>query len=255
MSYGTGTANGPAAILTASQQLEAFDGIDVPGRAGLFTHPPLGCSATTAPEDVIAMLDEVVGPLLAAGKTPVILGGEHSITLGAVRAADATGPIGVIQFDAHADLRDDYEGTPFSHACVMRRVAELGVPIFQAGVRSLSENEHLFCREADIPCISSTDIYRYGVPDQVLPANFPDRVYLTFDVDALDASLMPATGTPEPGGLLWHDTLALLDLIVAEREVIGFDVVELAPIPGMHAPDYTAARLVYRLMGMIARSH
>lgn len=253
VSYGAGTSGGPDAILAASQQLEAFDGIDIPGEAGLFTHPPLACAADMGPQAVASQVERRFRELLTAGKTPIMLGGEHSITFGAVCAAAEAMDIGVVQFDAHADLRDQYDGTPYSHACVMRRVAELGIPIFQIGVRSLSHEEHTFIQSAEIPCLTAADLYRNALPEQVLPVHFPERIYVTFDVDAFDPSLMPATGTPEPGGLFWHDALTLLATISRERKIIGCDIVELAPIKGFHAPDYAVARLAYRIMGLIRR--
>jgi len=253
VSYGGGTAAGPRAILEASLQLEAFDTSCVPGQAGMYTHQPLKCQAETVEDDLAAIASEVTDILYKNG-LPVILGGEHTVSLGPLKAIAASGKkIGVVQFDAHADLRDSYEADRFSHACVMRRVHEMGLPFVQIGIRSLSEEEYRFRRTHNIRSLDAADLFAGGVPAQVLPRDFPEQVYITFDVDCFDASLMPATGTPEPGGLHWYQVMDLLERVAANRTICGFDVVELAPIPAMHAPDYTAAKLVYKLMGLAVR--
>jgi agmatinase len=186
---------------------------------------------------------------------PVLLGGEHTVSLGALRALKKRcGDFGIIQFDAHADLRDSYEGTPYSHACVMRRaVDDMNLSLFQIGVRSLSREEEAVRRKRHIPGLDmaeAEDEARRSIPSSFLPPTFPKKVYFTFDVDVFDTSLMPATGAPEPGGLFWRQVLALVERALVGRVCVGFDVVELAPIPGMHAPDYTAARLVHEVMGL-----
>lgn len=246
VSYGGGTAGGPAAILAASQQLEAFDGAGCPCEKGIFTH---GAAET------LDAIEAATARALACGGFPVVLGGEHTVTLGALRAFKAAGePFGVVQFDAHADLRDEYEGSKLSHACVMRRAADdLGLPLFQIGVRALSAAEHALRIERNIPHLDAAEIERHGLPERLLPDDFPRRVYITFDVDGLDPSVMPATGTPVPGGLFWREAVALLEMIARERLIIGADVVELAPAAGLHAADFAAARLVYAIMGLAAR--
>ncbi len=250
VSYGGGTAAGPRAILQASLQLEAFNGRTVPGQAGLFTHEPLECQAASVEEDLGVISSEVTKVLQKEG-TPVILGGEHTVTLGALKAFAASGQrIGVVQFDAHADLRDSYEDKRLSHACVMRRVHEMGLPFVQIGVRSLSEEEHRFRSAHKIKSFDAEDLYAGGIPAELLPRDFPEQIYITFDVDCFDASIMPATGTPEPGGLTWYQVMDLLAKVAAGRTVCGCDVVELAPIAGMHGPDFTAAKLVYKLIGL-----
>jgi agmatinase len=250
VSYGGGTAAGPRAILEASLQLEAFDGRTVPGEAGIYTHKPLKCQADEVEKDIEDIALEVAGVLEKNG-LPVILGGEHTVTLGSLKAITASGKrIGVVQFDAHADLRDSYENNRYSHACVMRRVQEMGLPFVQIGVRSLSKEEYLFRRTHNIQSLDGADIAAAGIPATVLPWDFPEHIYITFDVDCFDASIMPATGTPEPGGLTWYQVMDLLHKVSTKRSICGFDVVELAPIPTMHAPDFTAAKLVYKLMGL-----
>ncbi|OPZ25552.1 MAG: N(1)-aminopropylagmatine ureohydrolase [Lentisphaerae bacterium ADurb.BinA184] len=253
VSYGGGTADGPRAILEASVQLEAFDGTDVPGRAGLYTAPPVAC-AKLSPERMIKTVARAVHGALAHRAVPVVLGGEHTVTLGPVAALMAVGqPFGVVQFDAHADLREAYGGTPYSHACVMRRIVEKGIPVCQIGVRSCSAAEHEFRTRRRLPRLDAVEIARHGVPAQVLPKGFPRNLYITFDIDAFDSSLMPATGTPEPGGLFWFEAIFLLERVIRGRNVLGFDVVELAPMPGLAACDFAAAKLAYAIMGMVNR--
>jgi agmatinase len=276
VSYGAGAGQGPVAILEASQQLEVWTGRGTPSERGIFTWPPVDCEGT--PQDVLQRIEAATTRALLEGRNcakpgsdalpvPVLLGGEHTITLGALRALAKQGmPLGVVQFDAHADLRDTYEGNPYSHACVMRRVTEdIGLPIFQVGVRSLSPMEVVFRAERNIPHLDARELHMFrqnplpmhpapSAPTanvSLLPKDFPEHVFLTFDIDALDASLMPATGTPEPGGLFWWDALELVRNCLAGRHVVGCDLTEFAPIPGMHAPAYTAARLAYEIMGLI----
>jgi agmatinase len=254
VSYGGGTAAGPEAILRASQQLEVFDGYSQPADLGIFTHPAVDCAGEA--ETVLSRIESAVSSILGLNGLPVLLGGEHTVTLGALRALKARfGTFGVIQFDAHADLRDTYSGTPYSHACVMRRACELGLPLFQIGVRAISPAELEF--RAATPSVShldATQLWETGVPSPLLPPDFPSHIYVTFDVDGLDSSLMPATGTPEPGGLTWREAMAAIRLATHGRKVLGLDVVELAPEPGLRHAEYTAARLTYMLMGAAQRS-
>jgi agmatinase len=251
VSYGTGTANGPKAILEASQQLEAFDGKGIPGRTGIYTHPPVLCRAEKKEED-IEQISKVVARVLENNSIPVIIGGEHTVTLGSLTAfKDLEEKIGVVQFDAHADLRDTYDGNPLSHACVIRRAYDMGYYIMQIGIRSLSQEEHVFRKAKNLPCLTAETINQNGVPIEILPPDFPKNIYITFDVDCFDPSVMPATGTPEPGGLTWYQVMDALKRVAAGRKICGVDVVELAPRAGMHAADFTAAKLVYTLIGII----
>ncbi len=265
VSYGGGTKDGPAAILEASSQLEVWTGEANPGDAGVYTWPAVDCAGDDA--EVLRRIESATEKALSVtrsgGIIPVLLGGEHSVTLGALRALHARyGHFGVIQFDAHADLRDSYGGTPYSHACVMRRaVADLGLGLFQIGVRSLSPAEVAFRIEAGVQHLDarvfafSGGLSRLAMDSTpLLPEGFPEQIFLTFDVDALDASLMPATGTPEPGGLTWWEALALTRRALRGRKVLGFDVTELAPMPELTAPTFTAARLTYELMAEVLRT-
>ena len=253
VSYGTGTADGPQAILEASAQLELFDGRLIPADSGIHTAAPVDCSGS--PPLVLARIEAAVGRCLAGGKCPIVLGGEHTVTSGAIAALRRVHDrFGVIQFDAHADLRDSYEGSHFSHACVMRRVVEQDIPILQLGTRSYCLEEQLFRRERAIPYYDAEIIWRRGIETVTLPADFPDKVYITFDVDGLDAAVMPATGTPVPGGLSWYQALWLIERIMAARVCVGFDVVEFAPLAGLHGAAFTAAQLTYAIMGYLVGS-
>lgn len=255
VSYGKGTAGGPAAIIAASLELETFDGVSCPADAGIHTVPePVDCSGSG--EEALDRVRDAVARSLKMKAVPLLLGGEHTVSYGAFMALKEVlpGTVGVIQFDAHADLRDRYENSPLSHACVMRRAYDLGLPFIQVGVRSLSLAEHEFRKAHNVPRLDAADIGRWGVDAFVFPPDFPEQVYLTFDVDALDPSIMPATGTPEPGGMSWFDVTRLFEAIAAKKRIVGADIVELAPIANLPYADFTAARLLYNLMGYIARS-
>lgn len=256
VSYGAGAAGGPRAILAASAQLEMYDEeldtcIDA---VGLHTLPPVDC-AGAAPEAVMARIHAAALPPLRDGKFLVTLGGEHSISYGVFTAQQAvrTQSFCLLQLDAHADLRPSYQGTPHSHASVMARAHDLGLPFVQVGLRAVSAEEREFLRrtgrEANVfwahTLAAATD-ERWM--DAVIERLDPD-VYVTLDVDGLDPAIMPATGTPVPGGLGWYTTLRLLRRVARSRRIIGCDLTELAPIPGQHAPDFLAARLAYKLVG------
>jgi len=255
VSYGAGTAQGPAAILQASQQLELFDGTCIPAEQGIYTHPPLDCSGDI--EHILSTISDTVSGVLTLGKIPVLLGGEHSITFGAAYVARDHFPagFGVVHFDAHADLRDTFEGSRFSHACVMHRVLEISLPLFQIGIRALSLAQHRLRLEKKIGTLDAHVIAAQGMPATILPDDFPENIYLSIDVDAFDPSIMPATGTPEPGGLTWYQMMQALTSVLQGRRLIGMDLVELAPMPGFHAPDFTAAKLIYSIFGIIARNN
>ena len=256
VSYGSGAAKGPAAILAASDQLEAYEAGGFPCEGGIHTTPPVRPAAAKAkdPEAWLRAIEKAVGAALDFGARPVVLGGEHTVTLGAMLAYKVRGEkIGIVHFDAHADLRDNYEGSPLSHACVLRRCHELGFPVAQFATRAYCEEEAAY-RAANPKTLFAMDgetLALKGPPSPILPKGFPKKVYVTFDVDGLDPSVMPATGTPVPGGLLWYSALFILREIAATRDIVGCDVVELAPIKGLHHADFTAAKLTQRLMGLM----
>ena len=254
VSYGGGTAGGPAAILEASWQLEAWDSGDVPGEAGIFTHPPVDVSGS--PEAVLQRIADAVEAILDSGGMPVVLGGEHTVTYGVIRGylqAGLTG-FGVVQIDAHADLRDSYEGDPWSHACVMRRIVEAGVPLYQLGVRAMCAEEAEARATHGVGFIDADVLVPGRIHELDLPRDFPERVFFTLDVDGVDPSVFPSTGTPVPGGPGWYQTLSLFESVVRQRRLIGFDLMELAPIPGFHCYDFAAAQLIYKLIGIQMRS-
>jgi agmatinase len=264
VSWGGGTRQGPRAIIEASAQVELFDrslGGEPALAYGIHTLPPIPVEPGPL-EAVLSRTGSAVAAILAAGKLPVVLGGEHTVTIGSARAVHESSPPGaaslaVVQIDAHADLRDEYQGTKHSHACVMRRLVEqTGCELFQVGIRSLCVEEDAFIR-------GHPDRVRTYFAEQIhadahgawlaeLAGRLRGRrVYLTIDVDGLDPSVIPATGTPEPGGLSWQQAMLLLDTIAgAAGAVVGIDCVELAPVPGAHWADFAVAKLLYRAMSL-----
>ncbi|NQT59727.1 MAG: agmatinase [Bacteroidetes bacterium] len=256
VSYGSGTENSPTAVISASSQLELWDGTSNPAYAGIHTKSPVKQRQGESPAALFSRLASETADTLQKNAVPVLIGGEHSITFAPVSACrDHYGEIGVIQFDAHADLRKEYEGSKYSHACVMRRIVdELQLPIFQIGLRSISQEESEFISANNIPGIGAKQAVVESVMTINLPADFPHKVFVTIDVDGLDPSIMPATGTPVPGGLGWYQILGMLQSIADQRSIVGFDVVELAPIENLHFCEFSAAQLIYQVMGMIFRN-
>lgn len=248
-SYRGGARDGPHAIISASRNMELHDlelGCDISG-AGIYTLDELEPSMAS-PEKTIERVENAFGLLLEKNKFPVMFGGEHSLTLGAARALLKKHPkLSVLQIDAHADLRDGYEDSKFNHACVMRRVRELCNAV-SVGVRSISEEEAEFVRKAR-PRI----FYGRSFDAREVLKGLGNEVYITLDLDALDPSIMPSVGTPEPGGLLFEEVAALVREVGERRRVVGFDIMELAPIPGMVAPDFLAAKMAYKMVGYALR--
>jgi agmatinase len=252
VSYGGGTAAGPAAILAASHQLELFD-------EELWREPYIDYGIATVRQPAIArpigpaldQLAALVETVRAAGRFPFVIGGEHSITPGAIRPFAAAHPdLVVLQFDAHADLRDGYLGEHYSHASAMRRVLDhQHVTLVSVGIRAISAGEaaYLEANRNRIHMHWGKDQARWDIEEIVAPLR--DRpVYVTFDIDALDGGIMPATGTPTPGGMQYLQALAILKRAAEVGRIVGADLVELAPMPGLHAADYTAAALAYKMM-------
>jgi agmatinase len=259
VSYGGGTGRGPRAILDASRYVEFYDEeleTELCTRVGIATLPPLALGKSTD-ANAIAKIHAAVERLLDDGKFVAVLGGEHTISQAPIRAHLARYPdLSVLQFDAHADLRQEYEGTPYSHACVMARVCEFLDParVVQVGIRALSPDEAQFIRTSGITTFYA---HQLRATDDWIPAVLPrlsKHVYVTFDVDAFDPPLMPSTGTPEPNGLHWVETMRLLRLLGEQKTIVGFDVVEFAPHRGVPHPDYTAAKLTYKLMNYAFRA-
>lgn len=250
--YQAGSRRGPIAILESSAQVELYDDElrQETWKAGIITRPFLEIDAR-GPEYMVHRIRDEVAATLARDKIPVVLGGEHSITLGAVQAMkERYANLSVLQLDAHADLRDTYQETPYSHACVGRRILEI-CPLVQAGIRNLTAEEaDLIAENRAILSLSADDALKPGWIDRISDG-LTDDVYVTIDLDAFDPSIMPSTGTPEPGGLFWKDVLSLVRAVSQSKRIRGFDVVELCPIPGLPAPDFMAAKLVYRIMGYL----
>jgi agmatinase len=253
VSYGGGTAHGPGAILRASTQVELYDEQlqSEPFHAGLFTDPMLDVSGST--EEVVRRIEARFETLMDAGKWVVMLGGEHAITPGGVAAAASRHPeLAVVQLDAHADLRQEYAGDRWSHACAMARCNDLGVALTAVGIRNYSVDEARWIREG-IPgyrIVHAWEMEHDTWIDRVLEGLDEKPVYLTIDLDYFDPAVIPATGTPEPGGGAWWPTLRFLDRLIKRANVVACDLVELAPSPGHHHADFTAARLAYKLIGM-----
>jgi agmatinase len=252
--YQGGTRWGPRAILSASRNMELWDEeVGAVYRSGIHTLPELEPTAL-GPEAMAKRVERAVGWILDQGKLPVMLGGEHSLTAGAVAAAATRLPkLTVLQLDAHGDMRESYLDSRYSHACVMSRVRER-VPASSVGIRSLSEEEAERFRASPWPSWSVRQFRALqGDWEPVLRTLGPE-VYVTFDLDALDPGILPATGTPEPGGLDWYEAVDLLAAVSRRARIVGFDVVELAPLPGNVASDFLAARLVYRMIGLALAS-
>lgn len=253
-SWGGGTRRGPEAILRASAHVELWD-LELeadPSTVGIHTLPARELTRA-GPAAAMAELEEAYGEILdeVDGGFVAMLGGEHTITAPAVRATASRldERVHVLQLDAHADLRDSYEGTPHSHASVMARVLDVA-DVVGVGIRAVSRREVELAGEASgVTLVHAREALEGdGWMDRALEA-LGDPVYLSFDVDYLDPSLVPATGTPEPGGGEWYDTLRFLRRVFRERTVVGCDVVELAPAPGLHAADFLVAKLLYKILG------
>lgn len=245
-----GTSSGPEAFLRASAALEFYDEeLDwEPFRAGIHTLDPPELTHGSAQACLAAMEQAALG-ILQEGKFPLGVGGEHTVTLALVRAARKFYPkLTVIQLDAHADLRDQYQGTPYNHACVMRRVREI-CPALQVGIRAMDLEEMHLVREKRWPLV--LDIERRRNPLWLQRALEPigGPVYLTLDLDVMDPALVPGVGTPEPGGFGWYEILEVLREIFQRFQVVGADIVELCPRPGLESSSFIAAKLAYKIIG------
>ena len=248
-SYVPGTRNGPHEILVASSHMELWDEetqTDVHS-IGIFTLPEMEFPFASM-DEVVGEIRRVTSELIKRDKFPLVLGGEHSITPAVVGAVAEKYPgLSVLQIDAHADLRESFMGTPHNHACAMRRTLEFARTT-QVGIRSLSPEE-----AAAVPTLSTAIFYDFNMRDDAdwierVVDSLTEHVYITIDVDGFDPAIMPATGTPEPGGLSWYEALKLLRRVVERRTVVGCDVVELSPMPGHVAPNFLCAKLIYKIL-------
>ncbi|MBU0527015.1 MAG: agmatinase [Candidatus Micrarchaeota archaeon] len=254
-SYGAGTRYGPSAIIDASSQLELYDielEKNICDQLPIYTLDELSINKGS-PEKTIETVKQAVKHIKALGKKPVVLGGEHSITSGAIAGLEQK--VSVLQIDAHADLRESYQGTKYSHASVMRRVRGMSDDVVQVGIRSMCDEEAEFVKENKIELFYADDLIQNKQNGRIsqsdiekIVSGLTDNVYVTVDVDGFDPSLVPGTGTPEPGGLLWHDVLDIMKA-VSSKNVVGFDMVEVLPSPPFRNSEFLAAKLAYKMMG------
>ncbi|GAB4288939.1 MAG: agmatinase [Methylophaga sp.] len=255
VSYGGGTGQGPSAILNASWQLEEWDGKSKPCEAGIYTCAPVDCQLEAG--QVIDNIASATAGIVQQGAIPVVLGGEHTVTYGVLKGLKQAGidDFGIVQIDAHADLRHAYEGDLLSHASVMKRAVDMDIPLYQLGVRALCEEE-IACRQSfGVYYQDADELVQNNIQAISLPENFPQKVFFTLDIDGMDPAVFPSTGTPVPGGLGWYQTLNLFESVARQREIIGFDIMEFAPIKGFHAYDFAASMLTYKLMGILQRHY
>ncbi|MDJ0552443.1 MAG: agmatinase [Microcystis sp.] len=256
--YRKGCETGPAAVITASQQLEAYDEElkrETCLEVGIYTHEAIADTRQQpqlSAEEMLAVTTATVSRLIADDKFVVAVGGEHAITTGVVQAyrQALSEPFTVVQIDAHGDMRFEYEGSLHNHACVMRRVLEMGLPTLPVGIRAICREEAELIAKQQIPVIWDRDIA--GDPnwiEKAIAKITTEKVFLTIDVDGIDPALIPGVGTPEPGGLSWHQTLNFLRRLFQTHQVIGCDVMELAPISDSVVSEFTTAKLIYKLIG------
>jgi len=254
VSYGSGTKNGPKEILKASHYVEFYD--EETNRELCFekgiTTLPIKSFDRLKSKAAIDKIDKDVSNLIDDDKFVVMLGGEHTVTLGSVLAHNKKyDDLSILQFDAHSDLRDSYEGSKYSHASVMRRVYEINKKIVQVGIRAQCKEETDFIKSNKIKTFYARDIRneKSNVKWQkTIVDALTDNVYITFDLDGFDPSIVPATGTPEPGGMFWDETLDLIKLVGKKKNIVGFDVVELAPSKYHTSSNFVAAKLVYKIL-------
>lgn len=258
VSYGGGTRSGPRAIIKASHQVELFDEehwCEVYRKFGVATlKEPMIKHAIT---DALDQLEEITQAILDADKFPLILGGEHSITIGSIRPFVRKYPnLAILHFDAHADLRDGYDGEPNSHASALRRVMDNPIStLISCGIRNISAGEIPYLEENKdrIKIYWGKDRESWNIEEIVAPLK-GRPVFLTFDLDGFDSSLMQATGTPEPGGIFWSDAMKIISAASKICNIVGADVVELAPIKQFHSCDFLAAKLCYKILGYALNS-
>ncbi len=244
-----GADKGPKAIIDASTHMELYD-IETDSKVflrGIYTDKPV--DGFDCPEEMSAAVEKAVSAWIEKGKFPVVVGGEHSVSIGSIRAhTEHYQDLTVLQLDAHTDLRDEYEGSNFNHACVMAH-ARRQCPIVQVGIRSMDAAERSTIEPDSI--FFARDIYDNHTWIDRAVAALSEKVYITIDLDVFDPAIMPSTGTPEPGGLGWYEVCALLKAVAGQRKVVGFDVVELCPNDQNKAPDFLAAKLIYKLLSCV----
>jgi len=251
VSYGTGTARGPAAILHASQAVEDYDEeLNVPVNLAVQTLKPPSFRRLTDSR-ALAAIKSAALPVMKDGRFLLSLGGEHTITGPLAAAAkEAFGKICILHIDAHLDLRDKFSGTRLSHGCVMRRAREMGISTVHVGIRSCCREEAAYIKKEDIPIFWAKDICKSSGTNWIknVIRNLRGRVYLSVDIDGLDCALVQGTGTPEPGGMSWYQLIALIRQVMSKKQVIGADIVETAPMPGSQVSEFVAARLGLKIL-------
>lgn len=256
-SYAVGTRDGPRAVITASQQVELYDEElrRESYRAGVHTLDPVEPDVSGPEATNTAILAAARKPV-RDGKFLIGLGGEHSVSYGLIKAVQSKySKLSVLQLDAHADLRDSYQGSPFSHACIMRRVHDLKIPAVAVGIRNYSQDEARFIAKTKKPIISARDCRETDDWIDRALAGLTDNVYLTIDIDGFDPAYAPGTGTPEPGGLDWYQVADLLFELFKRKRVVAADLVEVRPIPPNTVTEFLAAKLLYRLIGLASAKH
>lgn len=250
-SYGAGSAEGPIHLLRASEQLERLDEETEIDWAGLVIHTTEPMAPDTAdPGKAVAEMRAAAGGILEQGKRLLTIGGDHAVSIGPITAMAERFPgLGVLQVDAHLDLREEWNGSRYNHACVMRRVVEdLGLPVVQVGIRALSTEELAFVRKRDLKPVFAHSIEPVGEDwMEKTVERLPERVYLSIDLDGLDPSVLPGTGTPEPGGLTYRQLVSIIRILGRRRRVVGADIVELVKLPGTQVSEYTAAKIAAKI--------
>lgn len=253
--YGKGADKGPDAIISSSGYVELYD-IETHSevyKQGIHTAPPLDITNNTDPEEVNNKIQETARKFIKDGKFVVMLGGEHSISAGLARAlSEKYNNLSVLHFDAHGDTRESYHGSKYNHACVMARVREFVPSLVQVGIRAIDmeevkskkQNQHIFFAH-EIADPKNTAWMEKAID------KLTDNVFISIDLDVFDPAIMPSTGTPEPGGMWWYQFMTFMDMVIKQKNVVGFDVVELAPVEGSPAPDFLAAKMIYQMLSKI----
>jgi len=254
--YRKGTLSGPKAIIEASQEVELFDEElkSEPYLAGIHTTESLNLSNINS-EEMVDKICSSCQPYLDNNKIICMLGGEHSISIGLVKAYHEKYPdLSVVQLDAHADLRDSYLNNPHNHACVMRRIREFVTNTIGIGIRNYSQEEYDYIQSENVPILHADAMVKSDVWMTEAIDNLSENVYLTIDCDYLDPAILPAVGTPEPGGGQWYQTLRFLKKLINSKNLVGFDLVELSPLPVNNISEFTAAKLIYKIIGYISQT-
>jgi agmatinase len=249
-SYGKGTKHGPDAIIKSSPYLELYDEEFKfePWKAGIYTSDPV--CIDKSPKYVMQSITDSISHLLHSNKFIISLGGEHTISYAIYNAFHAQYEgLSILQLDAHSDLRDEYMGSKYNHACVMRRIWEKNRNIVQVGIRSQCIDEHRFILQNNIKTYYAFALHESGFGENIID-QLTNHVYLTIDVDFFDPAIMPSTGTPEPGGFQWYETVNFIKRVFMKKKVVGVDIVELSPQKNLAHPDFSIAKLVYKIIAL-----